>query len=283
MQHLISWRQKITAWLFNFLLVQLFINLITWPLFLGWGLPITPLSIIGNLVFSPFLTAFLMISSLMVTCDLLCLPSTMFAVLLDYLTAGWLWFTSCPTPDYLITFVTPPLALALCAPFGATYIIRTKKFSTPAHKVYALLGLYIFLITVFSMLPRKDRCEIPYGSHSITVLQKNKKLFLIDPGFTRRKNAITTWINYTLLPALGTNFGQQTVDYVILKKNSPSAQACAQALRERSIAKKIVTFPDGRARTTPSSHAAPSASSKNPSCHNLPALPHRGSPRASQR
>lgn len=269
MQYILSWDQKLYRWLCTFLLVQLFINLITWPLFLGWGLPITPLSIIGNLIFSPFLTAFLIVSSLIVTADLLALPSGLFCSALEQLSSAWLWLVQCQTPDCMITFISPPLPLALCAPLGATYIIMNKKIKTDVQKIGVLSALYCILMFMFSLHPKIDRLDIPYGSKNITVLNKNEKLTLIDPGFTRRTSGINQWINYTLLPELGRNFGRQTVDNLILKKHSPSAHACAQTLRMRGITKKITaSIEDGLSKTKPSFHAAPLSRSKNPSYRN---------------
>jgi hypothetical protein len=279
MQYIVPWHHKLYRWSCNFLLVQLFINLITWPLFLGWGLPITPLSIIGNLVFSPFLTAFLMISSLMVTCDLLALPTWLFAWALEWITTTWLWLMACPTPSCMMTFVTPPLFVALCAPVGATYIIISKKCKTPGLKVMALLGLYCMLMMLFMLGTQPNRIEVPYGSHTVTVVNKHEKLTLIDPGFSRRKASVNQWINYTLLPALGASFGRQTIDQIILKKKSPTAHACAESLRTRGITKKIIVDEtiaqtegstteqatgDVRAKTKPSFRAVPSTSSKSP-------------------
>lgn len=281
MQYIVPWHQKIYRWACNFLLVQLFINLITWPLFLSWGLPITPLSIIGNLVFSPFLTAFLMVSSLLVTCDLMMIPSGIFAWALELTTNVWLWLTACPTPHCMITFVTPPLVLALCAPLGATYVVMSKHFKTTGQKVAALVGLYGVLMILFMLNTKPAQIEVPYGSHTITVINKEGKLTLIDTGFSRRSSGINQWINYTLLPALGYSFGRQTVDHVIVKRKTPTAHACAQELRIRGISNHITfetnsenarvsTIEDAPAKTTPSSHASPSRRSKNPWYQNRP-------------
>lgn len=282
MQQIAAWRTHAVTWIYKFLLVQLFINLIAWPILLGWGLPVTPLSIIGNLIFSPFLTAFLMLSSLAVTFELLSLPSGLFLYLLEQLTAFWLWIAACPTPDCMITCVTPPLFLTLCAPVGATLIMLYKPFKTPAMKVYAMLALYVVLIALFSLLPQPRACTIPYGSNSVTIQSRNNKLFMVDPGFNRRASGITTWINYTLLPALGSNFGRQSVDYLVIKKRTPSTQLYAQELRARSIATTVI-FQDAHAKTTPSSRVSPSNRSKNPSSQNPLAPRYQESPRAWQR
>jgi hypothetical protein len=276
MYALLTWQQKLYSWSCNFLLVQLFINLITWPLFLSWGLPITPLSIIGNLVFSPFLTAFLMLSSLMVTCDLFCLPTWLFGYTLELITSLWLWLVACSTPHCMVTFITPPLPLALCAPAGATYIIMSKKIKTKGQKIAGLCALYCVLMCMFSFITKPERIDVPYGSHVVTIFNKNEKLTLLDPGFSRRTVSINQWVIYTLLPALGNSFGRQTVDKVILKKKTPTAHACAELLRTRGITSTVIydetknkpATEDARVKTKPSFRAVPLHRSKNPSYRN---------------
>lgn len=274
--------QKIYLFFCNFLIVQLFINLIAWPLFLGWGIPVTPLSIIGNLIFTPFLTGFLILSSLITLCNLFYLPDIFLIYPLEWLTKSWLMLTNYPVPNCMITFVEPPLLLALCAPVGATLIILHHFFATNERKLLALVGLYSLLMIAFSLHPRPDHITIPYGSHIITVNYKDKKLTMIDPGFTRRKSAINQWINYTLLPQLGNKFGRQTLDTLIVQHKNPSALQCAQLLQQRGIVKQVV-LADEPAKTTPSFHAAPTAWSQNPSSRNLPAPQNRVLPRAWRR
>lgn len=261
---IISWLKKTIT---DFLVVQLFINLLTWPLFLHWGLPITPLSIVGNFIFSPFLTFFLMLSSLIVTCELIFLPTTLFIYPLEWTTRLWLWLINIPTPDCMITFVTPPLLLSLIAPCAATAIMLSKRLRTKGHKIGALCVCYIICMIIFSLHPQPTHLEIPYGSHIVKIINEHGNLTLIDDGFTRRKSSINQWINYTLLPQLGKHFGQQTVDTVRIKKKSPNTVLFAESLQQRARVKTII-FEDERAKTRPSFHAVPSNLSENPSSQN---------------
>lgn len=256
----IAWARKQVT---NFLLVQLFINMLTWPLFLHWGLPITPLSIIGNLVFGPFLTIFLVVSSLLVTFELCYLPCKLLYYSLEWITRAWLTLIYLPTPDCMITFITPPLIISLCAPFAAIWIMISKKISSKQSKIAALFLYYIIFMIIFSLHKKPTSCTIPYGTHSVIVTREKGILTLIDAGFSRKKNGINQWINYTLLPHLGTYFGRQTVDTVIIKKKSPNTILFAQELQQRVRAKTII-FQDEREGTMPSVHAVPSISSQSP-------------------
>ena len=296
MQDIMTWKQNFSQKIYlfgcNFLIVQLFINLIAWPLFLGWGIPITPLSILGNLIFSPFLTAFLILSSLITVCNLISLPDILFIYPLEWLTDGWLWLTACPVPNCMITFIQPPLLLALLAPLGATFVIAHKFFATQERKLAGLTGLYAALMLMFSLHPQPESVTIPYGGKTVIVSYREGKLVMIDPGFTRRKSAINQWINYTLLPTLGNKFGRQTVDTLIVQKQNPSAVQAAQLLKQRAIATSIIfeqtclpqaSLQDAPVKTKPSFHASPSTRSKNPWSRNLPAPQRRVLPRAWRR
>lgn len=255
----------------NFLLVQLFINLFIWPFFLSWGLPLTPLSIIGNLIFGPFLTLFLILSSLATTCELLTIPNYIFLYPLELTTRLWLWIIQCSTPDCMITFINPPLLLSLCAPILATTIMLTKKLKTKPHKIVALFFAYIILMILFSLYPQPDSLEILYGNNIIKIINENGKLTLIDEGFTRRKSGINQWINYTLLPFLGKKFGRQKLDTVIIKKKSPNTLLFAELLQQR-VRAKIIIFEDERVKTTPSFRAVPSTLSRSPLFQNQSTL-----------
>ena len=48
----------IIQWLTNFALVQLFLTLISLPILIAWGLPISCISPIGNMIYNPLLCIF---------------------------------------------------------------------------------------------------------------------------------------------------------------------------------------------------------------------------------
>lgn len=273
---------KIYHFCCNFLVVQLFINLIAWPLFLGWGIPITPLSILGNIIFSPFLTAFLILSSLITICNLCFLPDFFILYLLELLTQFWLYLAQLPMPNCMITCIEPPFIVALCAPLGATYIMIHRYFSTDERKIIGLSTLYTVLMFLFSLQHVPESIAVPYGNNNVIITYHDKKLTMTDPGFTRRTSSIQQWINYTLLPIIGNTFGQQTIDTLIVQRKNPSAIACAQILRKQNIVTSVV-LEDEHVKTTPSSHAVPLMYSKNPSSRNPPAPQHRVLPHAWRR
>ena len=223
-----------------------------------------------------------MLSSLITLCNLWNLPDILFVYPLEWLTHWWLYVAQLPMPNCMITFIEPPLFLALCAPLGATGIILSGYFSTQERKIAGLTALYIFLMLAFSLHHVPTSVTVPYGSSVMTITYQDKKLTMTDPGFTRRTSGIQQWINYTLLPTIGNKFGRQTIDKLIVQKQSPSAVACAELLRKQGVVTSVFLV-DAPAKTKPSSHVVPPTWSKNPSSQNLPALPRRVLPRAWRR
>lgn len=263
------WKKKAQAWLVDFLVVQLFINLISWPIFLCWGLSITPLSMLGNVIFSPFLTGFLLLSSLIVTCEFFSLPNDYLLFALEKLSNIWLWLTSCNSYDCGVTFAKPSLIFTLTAPLCGFFVLHFHPLKNNNQKLLGLCATYVVCIIVFSLKSSPIELKIPYGSNYVTVINKDKQMTLTDPGFMRRYSSINSWINYTLLPELAKNFGSQTIDKLILTKETPSALACAELLQKKGIAreisiKKINSIKYEHVKAMPSFHAVSSSLSKNP-------------------
>ena len=185
-------------------------------------------------------------------------------------------------PNCMITCIEPPLLLTLCAPLGATFIIMSSYFSTQERKIIGLIILYILLMFIFSFHSLPNSIMVPYGNNNLTITYQDKKLTMIDPGFTRRIKGINQWINYTLLPMIGNKFGRQSIDTIIVQKRNPSALTCAKILSQHHIVTSVV-LEDEPVKTMPSFRAVPSTWSKSPSSHNLPAPQCRVLPRAWRR
>lgn len=233
------WKQKASIWLVDFLVVQLFITLISWPILLWWGLSITPLSLIGNLLFGPFLTGFLLLSSLIVSCELVGIPNDIFLFGLEKLTTAWIWLIACNSYDLAVTFAKPSLLFALTAPLLGFFIIHFRPFNTNKQKLSGLCAAYCILIVTFSLRSSPNKLKIPYGKNYITVTRNKNNLTMTDPGFSRRYKSIDSWVNYTLLPELAKHFGTQNVNKLILQKKTPSALVCAEKLHKKGITREL--------------------------------------------
>src|SRR5579862_7575785 len=93
--------------------MQLFLSLVSLPILASWGLPISLMSPIGNVIFSPLLTLFLLLSSIIFFCELFCIPNEFFVWLLELVSQVWRWGLSCTYGSALIACKKPALWLCI--------------------------------------------------------------------------------------------------------------------------------------------------------------------------
>src|SRR5579863_6125151 len=125
--------KRTTRWRLIFLKsiqLQLFISTISLPFLIGWGLPISALTPFSTLIFSPFLTVFLLVSSLIFFLELLYLPHYPFIWCLETITNIWLFFLNYEQRVWLIAFKKPSLIFLAAIPLLALLVIHNKKCKT---------------------------------------------------------------------------------------------------------------------------------------------------------
>src|SRR5579872_7319919 len=129
--------------------LQLFLSLISLPFLISWGLPISIMSVFSTILFGPFLTAFLLISSCIFFTQLLHIPNSFFVWLLEIVTTTWQSVLSIHQQWWLIGFTTPPLIVALCI-IPCTLAILHNKYITTVYVRTTLLAL-LLIVTCFAL------------------------------------------------------------------------------------------------------------------------------------
>ena len=92
---------RLSSQLLTYFHTQLFITLISLPLLLSWGLPISLASIVGNLLFAPVLSAVLLLASLIFFGELFSLPTTLLTLIFEWITHGWFSLLTRGSPSWL--------------------------------------------------------------------------------------------------------------------------------------------------------------------------------------
>src|SRR6185436_7137348 len=113
----------------RFLEIQLFITLCSLPILLAWGLPISLASLLGNFVFAPFLTIFLLLSSLLFFGQLCNIPCSFVAQALELVTDFWFWCLQWGSRDLLCELPCPPLVVSLALLAASIAIAMYRKFT----------------------------------------------------------------------------------------------------------------------------------------------------------
>jgi hypothetical protein len=204
----------------RFFQLQLFLTFISWPILLYWGLPLSLLSPIGNFIFAPFLTVFLVLSSLIFFCELVYIPAAPFISMLEYVSSLWATLLSWTHRSWLLACAQPFFLLAIALPLGACSIIHFKKLNLNGKSTLVLCA-YFLVSLVYLTYPSKHEhiLSIPYGNKELSLYALKEHTILIDSGALGRSIAAPTWVAYTLAPYL-IKQGISVLDYLIILKPS---------------------------------------------------------------
>ena len=208
-------KTNIIAYLTSFLELQLVITLMSLPILICWGLPISYMSPLSNLIFTPLLILFLWCSCLFAICALLHIPCTLFATSLDQLTKLWMWLLSFSKPDWLLGFCYPTLwfAIIICLCIIALYTFK-KPTSKQAVGILTIFCLSMIVVRLCMMKNMHQKV----GNLPMIAIRLNHKNYVIDYGALCSKQNFYNTIDYTIMPALIKSTGMTNIDTLVLCK-----------------------------------------------------------------
>lgn len=209
---------KIGHWLNNFLAIQLYITLVSLPILIAWGIPISVASPIGNMIFSPFLTFFLLLSSIIFFTELIGIPNMVFIKLLEYTHDAWSYILSFGTNKWLLYYKLPSY-YALCGLAVIPFAILLHKKMTLRH---ITLGCLAALVMVTALLTQRYSA---YNVHTIdcngkplTLVTSSRDTMIFDTGALGHKISMPSWVEYSLIPLLAQTYGINTIDHLVILK-----------------------------------------------------------------
>lgn len=201
----------------RFLQVQLFVSLASFPILVAWGLPLSLMTAAGNLLFSPFLTAFLLCASLVFFTECLSLPNAWLCFILNKITDVWLWSLGWGQKSWLIGFYKPSYLFLGTIIIVAFLIIQHKRLGKLFPSICALSCLLFFSSGyLLSTKPHNTHYSIECGKKNVTIVITNGTVELHDNGAFSKKLSPDSWIQYTLLSELIKNSGTTHIDHIII-------------------------------------------------------------------
>ena len=227
-------------WLYGFLELQLVISLMSLPVLTYWGLPISYMSPISNMIFTPLLILFLWVSCLFSVSAIIGLPCSWLTWALEKTTDLWHHLLSFGSPNYLIgfSFQTWWISVAFCI---MVYFLYTYIKPNAKQAVGVLFVFWFLLIISRELMQPKGLCK-KIGNKEMTVLHINKKTYLIDYGALCEKQNFYTNIDYSILPSIIKATGITRIDTLVLCKPSASlAKAAYQFAIQTNVKTIIVT------------------------------------------
>lgn len=232
---------KFKKHLIAFLHLQLFITLISLPILVSWGMPISLLTFAGNFLFSPLLTAFLFLSSLVFFFEIAHLPSSLLISCLEYLTHGWLWLMSFGNNQMLVPLAMPSMALLIFIFVMTLVILHCKKNNTPAKGI-AAYAILLGISCAYLAIPARSSHEhesIACNKKEVHILHADNQLILIDPGAIGMRLSAASWCEYTLMPFLAKRWATNRIDHCIILQPNRIIFEALISLQEKIIIKNI--------------------------------------------
>ena len=232
--------QIFRRWLFTFLQMQLFLSLVSLPVLVAWGLPLSYMTVIGNCIFSPFITLFLLCSSLIFFAELLHMPNGWLIVLLEYVTKVWIKALSCSSKGWLIGFPVKMVPYLLVIAIMAFFILQHKKWGKKEVSTGIFTVLFILIFGLIFCMKVPSSHHIFCKKKSIEIKRMGGKHILIDHGALKEKAAAESWISYTVMPALLKMFGTVKIDELHVSDESVRTKKAIACLQQEAIVGKVV-------------------------------------------
>lgn len=206
--------------------LQLALTAISLPFIIGWGLPISIIAVIGNVIFGPFLTIFLLLASLIFVTQLLHVPNGLLIILLEWCNAAWAKILSFTSSSFLVSVPTVP-SWCLAGIFIISCLILccniTRRKRLFLYAIF-LIGI-LFILKLYAL--RNDKIlHIKQGSKSLTVIKSSNTIICIDPGIRVTRN-LKSWFFYTVLPEMRKQLGTTEITtYIALRPNKSTQELC---------------------------------------------------------
>ncbi len=233
---------KIKIWLLYFAYTQAIVTLVALPVLVSWGLGMSAMTFVGNLVFTPLLSCFLLTSSLIFCSELLGIPNGYLIICLEQITAWWYWLLSLGKSSWIIYFAKPPTWTLFIIPCLTLFIMRTKRIPSLPQRLAWSSGLLIIALGAFYCftlhVKQAPRTLKLFGK--LIIQNSGKHITVTDCGYLNRRKSVDKFVEYELKPALITAFGTPVIDQIMLKQPGSGSFATAASLCNSKLVKSIV-------------------------------------------
>lgn len=215
---ILSLLTRTTTFILRILQLQIILTFVSLPILIAWGLPFSLLSFIGNIIFPPFLSLFLLISSLIFFCEILWLPSGYLIFLLDQLTSLWCYIINSAPNSTLVGYANQPLWILCLLPLMGFVLLGNPYIRSSLHRII-LCTIILCLFIGYVQLTRSYTTSIhriPCRNNQIILIENGHTITIVDNGALGRHPSASSYAEYTLLPAITKLTGAVHIDNLIL-------------------------------------------------------------------
>ncbi len=240
MQRLFQYAKKLLHKGFDALSIHLFIILLSLPIFVAWGIPISLMSFIGNTIFTPLLAVYIFLSSLLFLAALFNTKLVIIASALNLLTYWWLQILNTLSIDSYIGFTSQSFLLTCIISMATLLITHTKKINTQQK---GLLYILLFSITLScQQVCRKTKesiIKIPCFDKHLYLLTYENNYIIIDTGALGKKSSAPSYLQYTLIPEVIKSTGLTKISTFITLQPTSFTFAALEVACQKNWVKTI--------------------------------------------
>ncbi len=230
------------------LAVQAIAQIFALPILMMWGMPTSIMSCVGNVVFLPFLTSFIVISALIFITHIFCIPNDWLCFVLNNITHWWLYLLNFSSPTWLCAPACTPLNIISTVFFGAAGIYGLIYAPTQRTRYASLIGGAILCLAVpvfftYGLFESSVHFDLVKKNKILQIDYTNSRLNLIDHGFFNVHASPEKVVNFTVRSALIKALGNRTIDSITLTRPSMrSFIGCSALLQCFTVKKVIIPF-----------------------------------------
>ena len=195
--------------------VQLVVTLVSLPILVSWGLPISLMVLVGNFIFTPLLIAMIIVCSILFFTELLGISNGLCVYALDMLTHVWSSLLSYGNAKWLVAFAHPgEIALVCMFVLAACVVFFLKKIISLGLRI-VFLGVILMVCVNYLRVPKTQEVYREKQKKFMVMRDKHKHILFIDDGYFKSKMSATKAIAFELQPYLIKKFGTMSIDELI--------------------------------------------------------------------
>ena len=236
---------NIKRFLLNYIYAQLLVTIVALPILIHWGLQISMVSFIANLIFAPVFSLAFIISSIMFFTELLGIPNGYIALCYDYLIQAWDFILRCGSKKLLVGWVHPGRLVLLAIPVITFMLLRHKKINSRNRRIVAMSFIIVCSTVVLWRIQvyKINQYQPVHDEEKFSaLLDEQKKLSFVDDGFFNSKGSPDKAVEFELKPYLIKKYGCGTIKELVLLRPGQRSFIGALAFCQIFNVKKV-TFP----------------------------------------
>lgn len=236
---------NIFLYLYNFFRVQSIMIAASLVILSAWGMPVSYMSFVGNLLFVPAITVFLLFSSLIFITEVLCIPNAIIIKIFSELTDWWEKILSLGNKEWLMGIIKPLTTTQILIGVLILLIIIKIVFEIVSKFSFVIIiGLGIFAFTQYKknhIPPKKPRKTFAPKSLKKLIIKElpDKTIKITDRGLFEKKQSPEKFVAFELKPYLMKRYGSVTIKKIKLENPTEKAIRGVKALSYTFTIKKL--------------------------------------------